>query len=302
MASGCDAQHECGSYSGLFEASGSTVAGACDALCDVMTQTLVTGGEACGSTEPDHPNRGCFLNAFFATGSCAPIRRDDSPNNVVGQPFHNDRVDGVLPLTNSAGDAFKNGCAPGFMAMYPESDTSMAFACTGICSPVQADSGTATGTDLGNVATVAKLPREPAPLAGNAQCLPLKKGGHGATPSPETCVFSYGLFLLSDGTIDPMLGAEGESIGFCFPFGLFQYEETDGTLVTFPNLKNLPPPSVATTGTFPDSPDDTADFIVSGFRVTTATRTAAGLFRKPQVPQKRAFRLSAEDKLPSMRR
>jgi hypothetical protein len=301
----CDAQHECGSYSGLFEQGGSTVAGACDPLCTLHDQKLVVdGSEACGSTDANQPNRGCYPNAFFKTGSCAPVRRDDSPNNIAGQPLHNDRVDGVEPLTNAAGDAFKNGCAPGFIAFYPESDAGMNFRCTGICAPTSLNSANVVATptkEFGDVTVSVKLPREAAAAVGNGVCSVGKKG----RASPQNCVFMYGSELLSDGTIDPMLGPEGEQFGFCFPHSIFHFDKDgDGVEETvFPNFKTLPAPSAATTGEFPLTPDDTADFIVSGFRVTTATRAEAGFFRtSPLIPMKKKFRLGVGEKMPALRR
>jgi hypothetical protein len=286
-ASGCDTEHECGSYNGLFETGDVTVAGACDALCNIFDQKLVSDGrEACGSTNPEtgnpdpgHPNRGCYPNAAFKTGSCAPVRRDDSPNNVAGQPLHNNRIGGIVPLTNSAGQAFKNGCAPGYTPLYFESDTVNTAMCTGICAAQIANSAIADGTDnagLGKTTTVAKLPRSTMAVAGDATCAANKKGD--TVGASNVCVFMYGLST-DAGVVDPEIGPEGEEFGFCFPFSKYQMESPPGTPVAYPNPASLPPRSGGTPGTVElGTLDDTADLLLEPrFRATTATRAEAGV-------------------------
>jgi len=299
-ASGCDAMHACGRYSGLFDMGGTIVAGACDSLCTLLDQKLVVdGSEACGSVDPAAPNLGCYPNGsitdgtFMATGSCAPVRSDTAMPLAGNTPtLHLDRTDRVEPLVNSAGDAFKNGCAPGYIAFYFESDTSMTSLCTGLCAPTPLNSTTIAGDanrEFGDSAVPAKLARGASSTAGNGLC----KVGLKGSVTPENCVYIWGLFLQMDGTINPV-ATHGESIGLCFPFGSLKYDaDGDGVDDTaYKNSKTLP---AANVGNPPDF-TNACDYVVTGWRNTTCLRSEAGLgFQASPIPAKRSFRIGGED-------
>ena len=88
-------------------------------------------------------------------------------------------------------------------------------------------------------------------------------------------MYLWGLFLQMDGTPDPM-DTEGEKFGFCFPHNVFHFDNTMGnTAVPFPNFKDKPARSGATTGMFPTNPDDACDYVISGLRATTCTSSSA---------------------------
>ena len=313
VASGCGENSTCGRYNNLLEQSDVTVAGACDANCNVLDQTRFDGAEACGSPDAMAPTQGCYQNPFFATaadgttGSCAPVRADDSvPTNPLDQQSidgikHADRVDRVKPIIDpNSGSTFKNSCAPGYFPLYFESDTSMKALCTGICAPNPTGVNMATvalkaNAEFGNDSIAVKLPRQPAAVVGNGLCQPLKKGN--VIGVSENCVFAWGMFVQSDGTVNPMLGPEGEQFGVCFPYAAFSYDSNgDGSDdAGFPNFATLPPRSVNTPGLFPANADDPCDFAVT--RTTACTRAEAQLFQAlPTVPQKSMFRIGELDK------
>ncbi len=309
VASGCDANNTCGVYSNLLEQSDVTVAGACDAHCNVLDQTRFDGAEACGSGDPAAPTQGCYHNPFFkaaadgTTGTCAPVRPDDRPimdpldQQNLDSIKHADRTDRVKPLFNTrTGNLFKNSCAPGFVPLYFESDTSNAQFCTGICSPDPVGINATTfaqkaSREFGDDTVVVKLPRAAAAAAGDGLCQDNKKGS--LVPA-ENCVFAWGIALGNDGIVNAEQGPEGEQFGFCFPHGEFTYDsDNDGSNDTgFPNFKDLPARTGATTGVFPANPDDACDFVASRFRVTGCKRSESMLFQAaPSIPEKQALRL-----------
>ena len=319
-ASGCDGSHTCGRYNGLLEQADITIAGACDANCNVLDQTRFDGAAACGSTDPGAPTQGCYQNPFFktaadgTTGSCAPVRADDSiPADPLDQQNldgikHADRVDRVKPIVSTkTGNTFKNSCAPGYFPLYFESDTSMKALCTGICAPnptgINADIvAVNNNAQFGDNSVSVKLPRDDTAMPGNGVCQPLKKGN--TLGVAENCVFAWGMFVQADGTVNPMLGPEGEDFGVCFPFADFSYDSNnDGTKdKPFPNFASLPPRSGSTPGTFPTNADDPCDYSVT--RTTACTRAEAMLFQsqgQPQVPQVTMFRIGDQDE-PAVRR
>ncbi len=306
-ASGCDTNHSCGRYTGLFDMGGTLVAGACDPNCDLFTQDLFDGTPACGSVDATKPNLGCFANAFFLTGSCAPLRSDTS---VVTNPAdqqnldnikHLDRTDRVKPLINTVtGTTFKNSCAPGYLPLYFESDTSMKALCTGICAPLAGGLNSGVNTlganadkEFGDPTVSVKLPRSAAKAVGDGLCKPQKKGN--SVGEAENCVYAWGLFLNMDGTIDPM-DTKGEVYGFCFPHSTFHYD-SDGNGSqdkVFPNFKDLPVRTALTSGVFPATADDACDFAATRNTTCTKAQAAVAFTGQPIVPVKQMFRLGVD--------
>jgi hypothetical protein len=247
-ASGCDPQHACNRYSGLFESGGMTVAGACDPACDPLTQALLAGSgnlTACGSTNPASPNKGCYTGDFEVF-SCAGV-----PSN----PDVKLNTDRVAPLTNAAGQAFINGCAPGYVPFFFEMTGSMKVLCTGLCAP--GDISSANATEVGNAQGTqapAKLVTTVAPVAGDGRCIAGKKGS--ASGGVQNCVFLW--TFLTDAMGNPGPSQYNETVGVCFSFGQFMYDSNNDMMPDklFPNCKDKPKRSAATTLI----DDDAADF------------------------------------------
>jgi hypothetical protein len=238
-ASGCDAQHACNRYSGLFDAGGVAVAGLCDPACDPLTQDLLVSPAtaACGSPMPAQPTKGCYTGSFNVF-SCAGV-------------VDNARTDRQPPLTNGAGQAFINGCAPGFVPFFFESTGSMSVRCSGLCAPLEIDN-TQPQNAKGDPLALGKLPLEASPAAGNATCAVGKKGSE----AQQDCLFLW--TFLTDANGNPGPSQYNETLGVCFAYTHFQFDSNnDGTVDTvFPACETLPPRSAATTGIA----DDAADF------------------------------------------
>ncbi|HEU0031657.1 MAG TPA: hypothetical protein VFQ53_13550 [Kofleriaceae bacterium] len=245
-ASGCDAQHSCSRYSGLFDMGGTTVAGACDPTCDPLDQNLLAGAgatAACGSTNPSMPNKGCYTFDFNSF-SCAPVGMSTLT-----------KTDRVEPVLSPSGNPFVNGCAPGYVPFFFESSTSMKVLCTGLCasdniSNVAAEKANDTGVD----ARTAKLVTSPAPAVGDGLCVAGKKGS--TSGGTENCVMLWS--FLTDANGNPGPSPYNETVGVCFAFTQFMYD-SNGDMTpdkTFPNCNTLPKRSAATTG----QDDDAADF------------------------------------------
>src|SRR5262249_7163220 len=99
--------------------------------------------------------------------------------------------------------------------------------CTGLCAPLKVDmdifamQGHALDNQ-GDLTVPAKLVAEPAPKAGNAVCVKMKKGADDiSAPRGEDCRFSW--FPLAQG--DPAKAVPtpyNSSLGFCFAYEKFQ--------------------------------------------------------------------------------
>jgi hypothetical protein len=223
-AGACATNYACSIYSGVFESGGSNAtAGVCEPTCDPLTQKLnvgTTGTDACGSVDPTKPSGTCVVSGGFRSFHCAP----------TGPSLYT-KVDLEAPLTDSRGNYFGNGCAPGFIPFFFEGSGSMKTICSGMCAPLKADA-TIVGTtghekdNQGDTTVAGKLPTEAAATAGHAVCAPQIKGVSadkiptGLTHG-EDCRFAW-FFLAMNG--DPTMAANtpfNDTLGLCFAYWKF---------------------------------------------------------------------------------
>lgn len=230
VASGCDAQHSCSRYSGLFEVGGTITAGACDPQCDPLNQNLLAGTgatAACGSTNPAQPNKGCYT-FDFETFSCAPV----SMTTLA-------KTDRVEPVLSPSGNPFVNGCAPGYVPFFFSMTGSMTVLCTGLCASGEISNVTAEkANDTGRDAATAKLVTSAAPAVGDGLCVAAKKGS--ASGGTQNCVMLWG--FLADANGNPGPSQYNFDVGVCFSFTQFQFDSNNDMTpdMTFPNCNALP--------------------------------------------------------------
>lgn len=219
-ASGCDAQHSCSRYSGIFEVAGTITAGVCDPGADPLTQRLLVGAgnvEACGSPMPNMPTKGAYT-FNFETFSCAP----------AGDATKTDRQP---PSTAPNGQAFVNGCAAGFVPFFFADDSgAMMTLCSGLCASGQISNVTA-GTNekankLGRASVLAKLVAQPAPRAGDGVCNAAAKGS--GVAGSEYCIMLWTFLADQDattGALTPGPSQYNYNLGVCFAFKNFHYDK-----------------------------------------------------------------------------
>jgi hypothetical protein len=126
----CDTNTSCSRYAGLFTGSTPEL-GACDFLCDPVTQVRLSDSAAvCGGTGTGTAaTKGC--NGFFdGDFTCAGV-----PATVAANP--NNYVQEDVPYGPASGGAYLNGCAPGFAPTWVLENTSTAaLVCMAYCDPV----------------------------------------------------------------------------------------------------------------------------------------------------------------------
>ncbi len=236
VASGCDAQHSCSRYNGLFTVGGMILYGACDPQCDPLTQKLLAGSgnlEACGSPNPADPSvpgsKGCYRTGDpFETFSCAGV-----PSSVAGL-----KTDRVVPLTDDGtpqGNAFINGCTPGFVAFFFESSLVREARCTGMCAPGEID--TANVANRTGTQALAKLFNKATSAAGDGKCVAGKKGSGAA--NSQNCLFIWPFLTDANGAPGP--STFNETLGMCFSFGQFQYDKNQDGMITDTNTDPIIP-------------------------------------------------------------
>jgi hypothetical protein len=271
----CDGDHSCTIYDGLFENSGSTVAGVCDPGCNPLTQELKIGTNkaACGSPMANAPTKGCY---GFDDYSCAPV-----PTGALTL------IDRQVPKGNASGNPYLNGCAPGFIPFFFEMTGSTKTLCSGLCAAVETDN--TKGARLGDPNALGKIPTDSAPVAGHATCTANIKGSN---TTNDSCIFIYPYVVKEDGTFDQgfQTGPYFDTMGVCFDNSKFTYDSNNdmtnsppgGADLNIPQCDSLPPPSA---GTATSDTDDAADWDCYKFSNEPMTLTADGHRRKNPMVQ-----------------
>ncbi len=232
----CDQNHACTRYADFFETNGMSVAGVCDPACDPLTQDLKVGATtaACGSPMATMPSKGCY---GFDEFSCAPA-------GMASWPL----TDRMMPRTNSAGNPYLNGCAPGFMPFFYEMTGSTKTLCSGLCAALETNNtGPLMNNADGDATAVGKLPTANK-AAGDATCAIGKKGSRASSE----CHFIYPYVADDQGELLPAFenGPLLDTLGVCMAIEYFKYDaDNDMTPETqYPGCASLPPRSAATPG------------------------------------------------------
>lgn len=278
----CDSNHSCTRYADFFEVGGTAVAGVCDPACDPLTQELKVGTStaACGSVDPTMPSAGCY---GYDDYSCAP----------AGMTTWT-LTDRQPPRTNSAGQAYLNGCAPGFLPFFFETTGSNVTLCSGLCAAVEVTSATANAATLvkGDAAALGKLPTTPAAIAGDATCNVGKKGSE----ATSECRFIWP--YVGDeatGALLPAFEANyADKLGVCMAIGQFNYDQDmmpATPAVPYPSCKDLPPPSATTTLDY----DDADDWGCRKYSTTAAASMFAPNGKRSFAPAMDDVRMAAKD-------
>jgi hypothetical protein len=227
-AGACKTDFACSLYEGLFDTAGIPTAGACDPACDPLTQRLkvgTSGIEACGSLNPARPTSTCIRGPDLSTFACAP----------TGSSLYA-KTEREVPLLNPEGKPYPNGCAPGFIPLFLETNSSaQKVLCSGICAPVSTDNSKPAGNQ-GDPQALAKLPTEAAPQVGNAVCANQKKGVTVNAPLGEDCRFFW--WALNDedpASVEP--SPYNDTIGFCFAYEKFFEPMTTTALKSCAEMK-----------------------------------------------------------------
>jgi hypothetical protein len=122
----CDAKHSCQRYFGLFETDPARY-GACDYLCDPITQERADHAAACNSIDPTRPDKACY-GSFDSAFHCDEVWPQVSCGThggtaLPGDPSTctDDNSTANFPMYSQyavaygpAGGVYDNGCAPGF--------------------------------------------------------------------------------------------------------------------------------------------------------------------------------------------
>jgi hypothetical protein len=268
-AGSCKTDFACSLYAGVFESAGTAIAGVCDPQCDPLTQQLKVGTtniDACGSADPTKPTSTCVRGARFANFTCAPTGSMLYPN-----------TDRQTPFLNPGGLPYPNGCAPGFIPFFIESQGSMKTLCSGLCKAVKMDktifADGATPANVkpwGDTAALGKLTTEAAPKAGNAVCTVGVKGSIAPTDpqtgaGTEDCRFLWFPLAISNGGVTkPVDTPYNNTLGICFAYSKFVAVDTNGDMTP-----DAPEKSCSELGTVPDDIYGTADengcYPIAGF-------------------------------------
>jgi len=229
----CSTNFSCASYGGVFISGDSATAGVCEPGCDPITQRMLVGDfEACGSQDPTQPDFTCVPSRGFGSFHCAP-----SGTLVYGNTA------GKEPLADSLGRFFANGCAPGFIPLYPQDNDAGAntIVCGGLCAAVTVDA-TIAGPDnpdkinQGDKSVAGKLMADVTPVAGHATCATGIKGAE----LDEDCRFIWD--LVEPDPTKAVRTPYSDTLGVCLPYSKFVFKNTvpDPPVRVLPSCAQLP--------------------------------------------------------------
>ncbi|MEO7732886.1 MAG: hypothetical protein ABIY55_18115 [Kofleriaceae bacterium] len=214
----CATNDACSIYADIFNSAGTSVAGVCEPSCDPLTQALNAGAAptaACGSPDPTQPAGACVASVGFRSFHCAP----------TSTPLYAN-LDRSAPFTDALGNAYSNGCAPGFIPFYFEDASgAMKTLCTGMCAPLKVDqtiAGQAGHQDdnRGDKAALGKLPTDGEPAMARATCDAGVKGSTVTAPHGQDCRFLWFPLAKGDPT-RPLLSPFNDTLGVCFAYEKF---------------------------------------------------------------------------------
>lgn len=262
----CDENHACSRYAHFFEYAGDLVAGVCDPGCDPLTQDLKIGTNktACGSTDPTAPNRGCYGYFDFSCTGASP----DVLTLTDRQPAVTD---------SASGNAYINGCAPGYVPLFTADETSTITVCQGICAAAPIDNEH-TGNFQGDSTALGKDVTAAEAVEGGALC----SAAHRGSGTNSSCRFMFGFFQeVPDSYVN---GPDVDRIGICLDHTKFLWDDDNNSAtaeVPWPSCKELSPADAASWGCqkWADSQFASAKHMPSKMGVRMPSPTAEKLVR-----------------------
>jgi hypothetical protein len=252
-AGACATNYACSIYADIFSSAGNSVAGICEPSCDPLTQALNAGDgatAACGSLDPAQPAGACVASVGFRSFHCAPT----SPTLYAN-------LDRSVPFTDALGNAYSNGCAPGFIPFYFEDASgAMKTLCSGMCAPLKVDQTIAAQAghqddNRGDKAALGKLPTDSMPVKGKAICDAGVKGSTVSAPHGQDCRYLW--FPLAKG--DPTKSIQSpfnDTLGVCFAYEDFVTVTVPGMAQKQPEKSCAELPAEPTTDPFGSAKDN----------------------------------------------
>jgi hypothetical protein len=222
----CDANFACGAYQKYFTNGGMnemTLAGLCSATCDPLTQRRDSDDlPACGSTTPedstDAGSEACYGLPSRSTQPssfrCAGII--DMDPNMPG--IQNENTHRIAPA-----QLCLNCCAPGFVPLYIDNDTSQVTVCFATCKPADTNN-TMPANAGGDLLAGEDENGDPSPGAWTCP----NRGATGATEECRYMWFFEEFFNNFDHRVP--ISANSDNFGFCWDYT--QYMTTSGSAWT----------------------------------------------------------------------
>jgi hypothetical protein len=219
VAPNCPTGFNCGTYEGLFGPVGQPVSGGvCDPTCDALADNDFDGsgsGQPTGSACPDGSQSiGCYgypSSTHPSRWSCT--RQPAASINIV----HRDLCTTANGCANSAGNAYLNGCAQGYIPLLRDMTGGTGVVCISICKPVN--------TYTGNSASPAG--------ASPHRCNNTDRRGTfntaTTTNNGDHCMFSWLFEIDAMGTF--VRSPTSDTVGFCVDHSKYRYDSNgDGVL------------------------------------------------------------------------
>jgi hypothetical protein len=238
---GCGSDAACVAYHGIFDVSGTNVAGVCDVKCDPFADNDFLHA---GSGAPSRPGTKCqayegcygFPNRVSQTTptkfSCAREYNTDLHNRDACTATSGNSLTSSNPLTRVACSTASNGCSEGYMPVLIEMTGSMIAVCTAMCKPADCYTGHCGGnTQL--TTNLTGLPGsghrcEATDILASSGFLP-------ATPGPSGmnltgCTFNWSFEVDMQGVYYP--SPFSDTLGWCEAHDQYKYDSNGDGMLT----------------------------------------------------------------------
>jgi hypothetical protein len=222
---GCDAQHVCVTYAGLFGTGNSTppAGGVCDLACDPLTENDFDGSgtastktsTTCGSAA----TVGCYGYPSFGTPPVTGFACGSDRNANEAQPIGlRHRVQCVE--TNNCADPgptiYVNSCNQGYLPLLRESATVSTAICVALCKPKNCYAGNCGASDEN------RLGEAPHRCTSSD-----RSGTFDTSASGEHCRFMWSFERDEQGNF--LRSSSSDTLGFCFDHGKYLYDSNGDT-------------------------------------------------------------------------
>ena len=239
----CGSAAACVAYNGIFDVSGTNVAGVCDVKCDPFADNDFLHA---GSGAPNRPGTKCqpyegcygFPNrvslATPTSFSCAREYNTDLHDRDTCTATSGNSLTSSNPLTRVACSTASNGCSEGYMPVLIETTGSMVGVCTAMCKPADCYAGHCGGSNqlttnlTGDPASGHRC--ETANIVGATSFVPATPGTGSNAVNGTGCTYNWTFEIDTQGMYYP--SPFSDTLGWCEQHDLYKYDSNQDGMYT----------------------------------------------------------------------
>jgi len=248
----CGSAAACVAYNGIFDVSGTNVAGVCDVKCDPFQDNDALHSGSGAPSRPGtkcQPYEGCYggpraLLNVPTSFSCAREYNTDLHDRDACTTTSGNSLTSSNPLTRVACSTASNGCSEGYMPiLYEDTSGSKIAACTAMCKPADCSAGNCGGSAQ-STTNLLGMPNSGHRCDTNSilgTFNPAIPGtGSGAT-NGTGCTYNWSFEIDSTGVYFP--SPFSDTLGWCEEHNQYKYDSNQDGMYARPQTSAMAPPT-----------------------------------------------------------